>query len=71
MVSFDYFNNRKLYSNLNLFPQLGEVVQRAEDEHITLIQSIMDRCMRKESMLNEMYLQLIKQTTDHPDPNSR
>lgn len=51
--------------------QSGETVQRAEDEHITLIQSIMDRCMRKESLLNELYLQLIKQTTDHPDPNSR
>ncbi|CAD7083788.1 unnamed protein product [Hermetia illucens] len=51
--------------------QNGDSVQRAEDEHITLIQSIMDRCMRKESLLNELYLQLIKQTTDHPDPNSR
>ncbi|XP_055908481.1 myosin-I heavy chain isoform X1 [Eupeodes corollae] len=49
----------------------GDSVQRAEDEHITLIQSIMDRCMRKESLLNELYLQLVKQTTDHPDPNSR
>ncbi|XP_059621971.1 myosin-I heavy chain isoform X2 [Phlebotomus argentipes] len=51
--------------------QSGETIQRAEDEHITLIQSIMERCMRKESLLNEMYLQLVKQTTDHPDPNSR
>ncbi|XP_050531110.1 myosin-I heavy chain isoform X2 [Daktulosphaira vitifoliae] len=51
--------------------QNGEVVRRAEDEHITLIQTVMERSMRKESLLCELYLQLIKQTTEHPDPNSR
>ncbi|XP_022913849.2 unconventional myosin-VIIa [Onthophagus taurus] len=51
--------------------QNGEVIRRAEDEHITLLQTILERCMRKESLLCELYLQLIKQTTDHPDPNSR
>ncbi|VVC26926.1 Hypothetical protein CINCED_3A012016 [Cinara cedri] len=51
--------------------QNGEVVRRAEDEHVTLIQNVMERSMRKESLLSELYLQLIKQTTEHPDPNSR
>lgn len=62
------FQSILTYSGLG---QNGEIVQRAEDEHITLIQSIMERVMRKESLLNEYYLQLVKQTTDHPDPNSR
>nr|XP_023027264.1 unconventional myosin-VIIb [Leptinotarsa decemlineata] len=51
--------------------QNGENIRRVEDEHISLLQTILERCMRKESLLCELYLQLVKQTTDHPDPNSR
>ncbi|XP_020707671.2 myosin-I heavy chain isoform X1 [Athalia rosae] len=51
--------------------QNGDAVRSVEDEHVNLIQTIMERCMRKENLLGELYLQLIKQTTDHPDPNSR
>ncbi|XP_015788511.1 myosin-VIIa-like isoform X2 [Tetranychus urticae] len=45
-----------------------------EKDHIRLAQSIIDRCTRKDSsdiFKNEFFLQLIKQTTDHPDPNSK
>ena len=74
LVSIIDFSIDSMIPHVIPFPGLGqngETVQRAEHEHITLIQSIMDRCMRKESLLNELYLMLIKQTTDHPDPNSR
>lgn len=64
------YNNNKYKYNDYLF-LTGESISRAEDEHIRIIQSIMDKCMKKESLLNELYLQLIKQTTDHPDANSR
>ncbi|XP_034937659.1 myosin-I heavy chain isoform X2 [Chelonus insularis] len=51
--------------------QNGDTVRSVEDEHVNLIQTVMERCMRKENLLGELYIQLIKQTTDHPDPNSR
>jgi hypothetical protein len=41
---------------------------------IILAQRIIERVVRKESsdiFKNEFFLQLIKQTTDHPDPNSK
>jgi len=42
-----------------------------DDSHVVLIQTVLDRAMRKDCLVNEVFLQLIKQTTDHPEPNSR
>ncbi|XP_052123144.1 myosin-I heavy chain isoform X1 [Frankliniella occidentalis] len=67
-LGLQVFNTILTYAGLG---QDGDSVRRAEDEHINLIKSIMERCMRSEHLLAELYLQLIKQTTEHPDPNSR
>lgn len=45
-----------------------------ERDPVRLAQKIIERCCRKEAsdiFRNEFFLQLIKQTTDHPDPNSK
>ena len=54
-----------------MFVQSGDAVCRVEDEHVNLSQSIMERCMVKEALFNDVYVQLVKQTTEHPDPNCR
>ncbi|XP_077271011.1 unconventional myosin 81F isoform X1 [Temnothorax americanus] len=67
-VALNIFQLILTYAGLG---QNGDTVRRIEDEHVNLIQTVMERCIRKENLLGELYLQLIKQTTDHPDPNNR
>ena len=38
----------------------------ANVDHTEMIQTVMQKCQETEALCNEFYLQLIKQTTDHP-----
>eukprot|EP00036_Acanthoecidae_sp_10tr_P012400 CAMPEP_0206295594 /NCGR_PEP_ID=MMETSP0106_2-20121207/5245_1 /ASSEMBLY_ACC=CAM_ASM_000206 /TAXON_ID=81532 /ORGANISM="Acanthoeca-like sp., Strain 10tr" /LENGTH=2074 /DNA_ID=CAMNT_0053726249 /DNA_START=150 /DNA_END=6370 /DNA_ORIENTATION=- len=38
---------------------------------VLMVQAVIQNCLEKEDICNEFYVQLIKQTTDQPDPNSR
>lgn len=35
-------------------------------DHMEMVQTVMQKCQESEPLCNEFYLQLIKQTTDHP-----
>ncbi|KAK7077818.1 Myosin [Halocaridina rubra] len=56
------------YAGLN---QTAETAATSDDQQLSLVQGILEQCMKRDVLLNETYLQLVKQTTDHPDPNSR
>jgi myosin-7 len=43
----------------------------ADPEHITLIQEVIARCLEKEETCDELYMQMIKQTTSHPKPDDK
>ncbi|XP_062572386.1 myosin-I heavy chain-like isoform X2 [Saccostrea cucullata] len=52
---------------------IGSIFDSGKDEKpdmTSLIQNAIHKCMDSDQLCNEFYLQLIKQTTDHPDPNS-
>lgn len=37
------------------------------DDRVALAQTLLQRCLQKDTLLNEMYMQLIKQTTEAPE----
>ncbi|KAK3878502.1 hypothetical protein Pcinc_016873 [Petrolisthes cinctipes] len=48
-----------------------ETAATSDDQQLGMVQGAVEQGMKRDTLLTETYLQLIKQTTDHPDPNSR
>ncbi|GBP24386.1 Myosin-I heavy chain [Eumeta japonica] len=49
----------------------GSGQETESDDRVALAQALLQRCLQKDTLLCELYVQLIKQTTDHPEPQSR
>lgn len=61
------WNNKwseKFLNSTNLFT--AEAAVTSDDQQLTMVQGVVEQCMKRDLLLNETYLQLIKQTTDHP-----
>lgn len=41
-----------------------------DDQHVGMVQMVISKCLEKEALCNEFFLQLIKQTTDQPGKSS-
>ncbi|XP_070180656.1 myosin-I heavy chain-like [Littorina saxatilis] len=59
----------KMFNCILIYSGIEESADTDED-HVTMMQNVMLKCLESDFLCNEFYLQLIKQTTDHPDPNS-
>lgn len=62
------FNSLLVHAGLQ---SSGGYAQEGDHEHVLLIQAVLQKCLEMEDVCNEFYLQLIKQTTDQPDANSK
>lgn len=53
-------------------PSSGSGFEEIDPEDcVSMVQLVIQKCLERESLCNEFYLQLIKQTTDQPEPNGR
>ena len=59
----------KMFASLQLYAGItnsGGFEVEDDQEHSNLVQIVISKCLEKEALCNEFFLQLIKQTTDQP-----
>ncbi|XP_046440084.1 myosin-I heavy chain-like isoform X4 [Daphnia pulex] len=77
LIKFTELDDKAAVDNFRLVLSYSGLLQPedghpgSEEELIPLAQTLLERSMKKECLFNELFLQLIKQTTDHPEANSR
>lgn len=56
-----------IYDFLGITPSSGKGFDEVNpDDVMTLVQLSLEKCLEKEALCNEFYLQIIKQTTEQP-----
>ena len=61
-----------MFTSTGISPSGGNRFEEVDpDDCVTMVQLAIQKCLEKEALCNEFYLQLIKQTTEQPDPNGR
>lgn len=52
--------------NWENFETTAEAAATSDDQQLGMVQGAVEQGMKRDTLLTETYLQLIKQTTDHP-----
>ncbi|BFZ12100.1 hypothetical protein BsWGS_15138 [Bradybaena similaris] len=60
----------KMFVQILMYTGIQEAEDTGEEERMNMVQNLMQRCLESDFVCNEFYMQLVKQTTDHPDANS-
>ncbi|XP_060082957.1 myosin-I heavy chain-like [Ylistrum balloti] len=56
----------KMFNSILIFSGLEETEKEEKPDYYGMVQRLMQKCLENDQLCNEFFLQLVKQTTDHP-----